>query len=381
MTAPPPVIDRDNLGQGPLIMGVTWTFQILSIVAIIARLTVRKVKAITWSWDDYLMLLAVLLQLGLQALTTNSYTHGLGKHDHSLYIDEFIIILKHNFLSVPPGILVGLLSRTSIAILLIRLFPPYRWFTYYLIVFTVLMWIIGIACMPITFLQSTPVEGLWDLTMVGVKSWDKRIWLYSAYLFQSCCTFSDLTYALFPVIFIWRLNMPLRQRLSLVFVMSGSIVSMVMSILKTISMAEIANVKPGAVDVQYRASFQLIYGYTEQSLVIIIGCLPPMRALMKLDFSQLSLVRRYYMYRSKRSASEYGTNGYTDLDTDTHKLSHINGTKGSTQASVDAVGSFGGTRNHGGSDEQLVVVQGQITRTDRYTVTYDAKDRATKERS
>ncbi|KAI1256085.1 hypothetical protein MGN70_002246 [Eutypa lata] len=51
-----------------------------------------------------------------------------------------------------------------------------------------------------------------------------------------CSTFSDLTYALFPVIFVWKLNMPLRERISLMLVMCGSIFSMTMSILKTIAM-------------------------------------------------------------------------------------------------------------------------------------------------
>jgi hypothetical protein len=53
-------------------------------------------------------------------------------------------IMAITWISVPPGTLVGLLSRLSVTILLIHFFPPYRWFTYYLITFTGLMWIAGI---------------------------------------------------------------------------------------------------------------------------------------------------------------------------------------------------------------------------------------------
>lgn len=124
------------------------------------------------------------------------------------------------------------------------------------------MWVGGIVQIPLTYLQATPVQALWNFTMVAERRWDVRIWLYTAYFNQcmnpfnktmslvffrqvanshsllsaACSTFSDLTYALFPVIFVWKLNMPLRERISLMLVMCGSIFSMTMSILKTIAM-------------------------------------------------------------------------------------------------------------------------------------------------
>jgi hypothetical protein len=109
----------------------------------------------------------------------------MGKHDLSLYPEELMIILRNNWVSVPPGILVGLLSRTSIAVLLIRLFAPYIWFKYYLISFTILMWVGGIVQMPLTFVQVKPVEALCNFTIIPESRWDPRIWLYTAY-FNQC---------------------------------------------------------------------------------------------------------------------------------------------------------------------------------------------------
>lgn len=105
-------------------------------------------------------------------------------------------ILRDNWVSVPPGILVGLLSRTSIALLLNRLFAPYKWFTYYLISFTILMWIVGIVEMPLTYLQVTPVEALWNFTIVPEKRWDTRVWLYTTYFYQ--CMIASLTECRLP---------------------------------------------------------------------------------------------------------------------------------------------------------------------------------------
>ncbi|KAI1803414.1 hypothetical protein F4811DRAFT_524681 [Daldinia bambusicola] len=316
-------VDRDNLGRGPLVMAITWIFLIIALIFVVTRLAVRRYQRVPWKWDDYLITAAVTIQLAIQALITSSYTYGLGKHDHSLYPEEMTTILRDSWVSVPPGIVVSLLSRASIAIMLSRIFKPYKWFTYYLISFTALTWVAAIVQIPISFLQVKPVEALWDFAVVPERRWDTRIWLYTAYFTQSCFTVSDLTYVLFPVIFTWRLNMPLRERISLMIVMCGSMLSMSMSILKTIAMGAVANATVGTADVQYQSSLSLMYGYIEQCVVIIIGCIPTLRSIIKkLDFSKLSELR-YYMYTRKASVPDFAYNGYTDLDTDHYKLATV----------------------------------------------------------
>ncbi|KAI1089143.1 hypothetical protein F5B19DRAFT_468553 [Rostrohypoxylon terebratum] len=373
----PPPVDRDNLGRGPMIMAITWIFQIIALGFVLARLAVRRHKRVTWGWDDYLMTAAVTIQLALQSLATSSFTHGMGKHDHSLSSDEMMTVLRDNWVSVPPGIVVGLLSRTSIAILLSRLFAPYKWFTFYLISFTALMWVAGIVQMPLTYLQVRPIEALWNFTIVPTRRWDTRVWLYTAYFNQSCFTFSDLTYALFPVIFVWKLNMPLRERISLIVILCGSILSMTMSILKTIALGQVANAAVGTPDVQYTSSTQLIYGYTEQNVVIIMGCIPTLRAVMKLNFSKLSYLRRYYAYMKKSSASDYTSSGYTDLDTDSHKMRNIHMAKGTSKTSIGVKESLTRSRQPNGSTEQLPAYH--ITRTDGYTITYSTREQMPRE--
>lgn len=68
------------------------------------------------------------------------------------------------------------------------------------------------------------------------------------------------------------------QRISLTLVMCGSILSMIMSILRTISIGEIANATVGTPDMQYSSSPQLTYDFAEQSIVIFMGCIPILRA-------------------------------------------------------------------------------------------------------
>lgn len=56
----PAPVNRDGLGQGPMIMAITWIFQIAALSAVAARLVVRRQKGVIWGWDDYLMLTAVV---------------------------------------------------------------------------------------------------------------------------------------------------------------------------------------------------------------------------------------------------------------------------------------------------------------------------------
>lgn len=150
-----------------------------------------------------------------------------------------------------------------------------------------------------------------------------------------------------------------------------------MSILKTISMGQVANAAVGTPDVQYNSSPSLIYGFVEQDVVIIMGCIPSLRAVMKLNFSKLSVLRRYYIWR-KSSSDDYASNGYNDLDEDSHKLNYIHTPKGTIKAPAGAGDSF--TRFHApGANNDQLPVQGQITRTDKYTVTYDSKERIPRE--
>lgn len=156
-------------------------------------------------------------------------------------------------------------------------------------------------------------------------------------------------------------------------IMCGSFFTMIMSILKTISMGAVANSAVGTPDVQYSSSPQLIYGFAEQSVVIIMGCIPILRAIMKLELSKLSLVRRFYAYMGKSSTDGYAVNRYTDLDTDSHNLNHIHRAKGTTKTSVGTRDTPSVSRDHDGINLQLPF-HGQITRTDGYTVTYGSKE-------
>lgn len=137
-------------------------------------------------------------------------------------------------------------------------------------------------------------------------------------------TFTDLTFILFPILIIWRLQMALKQRIGLFILMSVSLITMVLSILKTVGLQHIADQQadPTATDVQYNATLEILWTCLEQAFFIIMGCVPPLRSIVRLDLTKSivgslsSILRRRRSNKSSEGSSEYGISGvpYDDLE-------------------------------------------------------------------
>lgn len=106
---------------------------------------------------------------------TVAYHYGMGKQDAGLTKEEFVNILKWDYFAQPPGVMVSILARISIAILLIRLFGVHKYFKWYLIVSTTLQTIFGLLSIILTWVAVTPVEGLWNPYLSGVHKWTTPI--------------------------------------------------------------------------------------------------------------------------------------------------------------------------------------------------------------
>jgi len=292
---------------------------------VLLRFYIRTKLMTGLALDDWLMCAAVACNIVSQSFVTVGYHYGLGKHDASLTPIQMINVLKWMWLANTPGLLVSILARISIAILLIRLFGAvHAWLKWFLLAVTGMCTILTLIILPCTYLQSTPISGNWNPT-VPAKHWNPKIYIDIAFFSQALWTFSDLTFVLFPVLVIWRLQMALRQRVGLIILMSMSLVTMVLSILKTIGLNNIANQQkdPTATDVQYDASLEILWSLLEQAFVIIMGCVPPLRAIMRLELTQsistslTSLLRRRTSSKSSTGDSlkyENSNGPYLDLE-------------------------------------------------------------------
>ncbi|KAI1274579.1 hypothetical protein F5Y07DRAFT_410194 [Xylaria sp. FL0933] len=257
-----------DAGRGPMIMAVLWSLTVAASFTVMARFYVRKqLKALYW--DDWLMLAAVIFQLVDTGFITGAYSFGLGKHDADLTFDQLVNALKWGWLGMIPGTFVAALARVSGAIFLIRLF--------------------GFSCL----------SALWNPTIKASKM-DPNIALYAAYTAQALFTFADLTYVLFPVIIIWRLNMSFHRKLALILLICTSLLTAAASITKAWSTP---TVSADLTEPQYASSFGALWSDVEQTLVIILGSVPTLCAAAQVNFPIFS--RAGVFITSRLSSTSY----------------------------------------------------------------------------
>lgn len=184
--------------------------------------------------------------------------------------------------------------------------------------------------------------------------------------------------------------MALHQRIGLMALMAVSLLTMAMSILKTLGIQSIANQEadPNAKDVVYNASLEILYTILEQAFVVIMGCVPPLRSTMKLPFMQhlsttlSSLLRRTRMatIRPSHDSTKLSAGMYDDLEM-SHDSSVVNALRYvDLENNTHALGAVGGqyvvnnvnTIGHGkGESQQDLVDPRSIHKTHEFILTHD----------
>ncbi|CAI6099036.1 unnamed protein product [Clonostachys chloroleuca] len=110
---------------------------------------------------------------------------------------------------------------------------------------------------------------------------------------------TDLTFVLFPIITIWKLNMALRRKIGLCFLMAGSLFGMVSCIMRILTFRT-ATFSQSAEGV--------LWNSIEQSLVVILGSMPLLPAIQKLQIGFLSNISSslFSLLPSKDSSAKQG---------------------------------------------------------------------------
>ncbi|KAI0173478.1 hypothetical protein GGR52DRAFT_543196 [Hypoxylon sp. FL1284] len=358
-------VNPDDLGRGPMVMGVTWTFSILSIIVVAVRFWVRITVANILSVEDWLMLFAGMLNLACNSIVSVAYRWGMGKHDRDLTFDQLINVLKWTWIQTVPGILSSVIARVSIAILLVRIFGTKTWLKWFLIVVTILQAVSNIAIIIAMWTQASPVEAVWNPVIPARRS-DPRLLEYFGYVGGSFFALGDLTYVLLPVVIVWRLNMQFRRKVGLCVLLALSLFTFAISIVKT-TLAQ-GDQQQGD-DAVYNATMGIVFGLMEQSFVIMMGCAPPLRSMTKLKLaSTLSFTTSLKRLIGRPDTGEEG---------DSHRLSRHShgpyyelGMAGQTQSQVHA-GAKGSSLDNTDSHS---VDAGKIRRTDQYLVSSDERN-------
>ncbi|OAL04682.1 hypothetical protein IQ06DRAFT_374056 [Phaeosphaeriaceae sp. SRC1lsM3a] len=311
----PPALTPEEIAytNAPQILGITGSFFTLAAIVVLLRCYVRLRLLKTFGADDYVMLLAMVLNTATFVCFKLRTDYGLGRHLLVLFMNPSNVFKFQKTLYVQSLIMmVGISTvKISIALTLLRLSSERMhtrilWST---IVFLIFM---TLGCGGSLVWQCLPVAAAWDYSLRPPPLGTGSAKCYSNIVFRNLGLMNsifnivtDVLFACLPVPLIWRLQLNLRTRLSLIAILSLGWFACCAAIVKTVYQWRIFE----DTDWSVYDSFN-VWGFVEFSIGIIAACLPTLKPLFRglLDTARAitsGTRSRTGKYRTK------GTQGYS----------------------------------------------------------------------
>jgi hypothetical protein len=209
-----------------------WTMFAITAVIVGLRIFCRmRYAGAGIGMDDYITCGCLLVFLLTCILITEGSRHGLGRHMATLDPESIPLALKYNV--IISAVLIWTFSLPKFAIIsVLKRILNYGTKT------TVVFWGLALssqACILATsvwwFEQCSPVEYGWNRTIPGSCA-DISVLANLGYFTSAYSAFLDIFFALYPIPFIMRLNMPFRSRVAVSVALGFSAMASVVSIYK-----------------------------------------------------------------------------------------------------------------------------------------------------
>ncbi|KAF2115424.1 hypothetical protein BDV96DRAFT_78329 [Lophiotrema nucula] len=247
---------------------------ILVAVFVGLRFLVRLVIVRKVFVDDILILLASAFTIALASVCLAATGHGLGTHVWLLPLVSVFETVKSciQYLFVCQVLYACAIAFTKISIIssYLRFIQerPFRICMYVTGVVIIGLWITGVF---VTIFQCRPVSGAWDFTESDRKCINFVDYLYAS---SSITVATDLILCVLPWPYLWRIQMPVKQRIILCVLFGGGAGACVASIMRISKLETLRSM-----DVTYKCVPCLNLSVIECSLGIICVSIPPLRPL------------------------------------------------------------------------------------------------------
>lgn len=268
---------------GPIAVYTNWSMFILLTILIALRIYCRLAygsKGIIRGvgLDDLITIFCWVLFLVTCALITVTVSHGLGKHMSALSPEQITESLHWNVISNSVAVWVFSLPKFAIVALLRRILT-------YGNKTAVLFWglcITSQACILATsiwwFKQCTPIEYGWDRSIEGSCA-DVSVLKNLGYFTSAYSAFLDFFFALYPIPLIMRLNLDLKNRVTISVAMGLSALASAVSVYKLAIFGEVFTMLPS--DPTFPVAYLDILGMAEGFILLVCASLPTLGPLIR----------------------------------------------------------------------------------------------------
>jgi hypothetical protein len=310
---PPGLIDPHYVPpyRGTVVVVICWVTIAIATIIVCARLAVRRFwSGMTLGWDDWIVIPALIVTIGftiVQYLIVR--IGGVGKHAYDATYRELQngqILEFANYMWYSVSVL---LIKLSILLFYRRLTPPTAVRMRRLITATIIFFLVFIfvSCSLIIF-SCKPLSASWNLD-VKILPASHCMSLHKLILALSLVyTVGDIWMLLLPMPMVWKLQLPKRTKIGIIFIFSLGGIACASSVLKMVYIDGVYN----TFDPTWHGIFVIIWNQLETTLGITIASLPALNIfLVRLIPSTL---RSRQLSRSKRTGGTYENKGSSNTN-------------------------------------------------------------------
>ncbi|KAL2824309.1 hypothetical protein BDW59DRAFT_173026 [Aspergillus cavernicola] len=264
-------------GMVTAVRAVTLTVAILCTSVCCVRLYMRRVVVKSFGLDDYLVILSLLLVNGFSAIAYTITYYGLGAHQADVSMEDLVVWLKIYYAALCSYLVVAAVVKLSLVTFIMRVFPTrYVKIIGYAIIASIIIFTIS-GELTLAF-QCKPIRGFWDKTILSAKCFSADT-LFALTMYQGVLMFIfDVAIIILPMPAIWKLQMPLKKRLLVLFVFSFGLVACVAALVRFTTLVYTKD----TTDMTYSAAMSLIWMEIEFNFGLLAGSLSSIRQLFRI---------------------------------------------------------------------------------------------------
>ncbi|CAD6570796.1 MAG: hypothetical protein ASARMPRED_003940 [Alectoria sarmentosa] len=284
-------------------------FGLVAFACVVLRPVARRSSRVSLGLDDFLILASMFFGIGLVITAGLTTTYGIGRHIIAVPPRDLVKFGEVNFaleVFYVPTIALAKLSILALYVRVFRMMNKTFRIAVYVISAWIILWFIGLYLD--IFLACRPISSYWEAHCAPS---------YTTSIATSVTNIiSDVALLVLPQPQIWNLQMPLKKKLSVSFLMLLGVLATALSIAR-IPILRAGN-QGGSPDLTYNLIDTYVFTVCEPMTIIICACLPVMQNLFRKAYSDkfgLSSLRSLLLVARGSNRTDVSTRSWSKIHT------------------------------------------------------------------
>ncbi|KAF3072855.1 hypothetical protein CFAM422_004881 [Trichoderma lentiforme] len=260
--------------KGPLCLAVIIATLAVGGILVFTRVLTRTVIRPHFGWDDGLIVITWFIILGYNVCMFVSIQRGYGRRSEALTETQITSAIKAEVIGQFFAIASFPSGKASIAYLLQRIFPgkKLQWFLWSFVAANAICFYVDSV---LILVQCQPVAFQWDHTIPGGKCWDSRVVVDWGFLTGTIGALTDFCFAVLPWFYLRKLQMGLKEKITIGVALSMGFFATVCSSLKIYYTWTLGSHQ----DFTYDTVPLVIWSCVELASINVAACIPTLGPL------------------------------------------------------------------------------------------------------